>query len=1151
MMFVAGVLRRVGSEMEEINSMRRRRRRNVISSLVAYLSLSILLSLQFILARGAVSTNGPEDKFFCGWNWDDEGCQSRQHCPSGRSEECDGFEEGQKCFANTECDVKFGHGQWYTGLEPGQKPRPPKPSPGGTERPVYGKSEDPTDHYFCGISIDDAINKCATHCPSGQSIQCPQGEICFFDVHSCNVNNMYPPTLWPTQIQPTESPFSGPTKIPTEMPIPPPEPLDFPSDDLTDHWFCGESIMHANSECRIHCPTAIECPMGQICYFGTSCDARTHTPTPPPTRRPTPPPTQFPTMNPTETMGPTPSPTTSHQPSSEPTEQIPTGSPTSSPTKRPTYAPMPSLMSSFYCGSDWNDAINNCKKKCPSSDDTECPFDEHCYSLTPCTEEKGYPDSYYENDEDTGTDGGGSSGEPEACVPFEVTITADYWPKETSWTVEDTKTGDIIAEGGNDILVPGETANYPLKCINNKFGCYMFIIKDTGGDGMCCEHGNGSYEAKYDGEVIKAGSSFYDDEKMPFGLCGESIAPTAAPKDSGGSSGADGISYRCVQKLLLQGGYMISVDKCMNFVNCYNPHINVGDDWFCEKDAECVEAPNCNGVEEKASSSTAGGSYRCVPDELADTGYVVSEQKCDFFDPCYNTFINEGDDFFCNEGFSCIKASDCGEEKETVPVELPPPTNPPASTVTPPQPSPMATIPDTSKTSSPTMKATILSEESVPDRPIVARPPRPTNPPTPSPTQFNSKAPTFVPTTYRPTYGPCGGAPCNERDHCRSLYGFCGPGEIYCNDETIWSSDCPDPDPSPPPSSAPPPSSSPVSSVPAIFVTEPPSVGTSTEPPSVVTLEQLSAPPSTQQPIWSKPKPSGNAKPKPSGGGKPKPSLTNPATPSPTRQPLEVKPTVSPHSMVDTFLIKNPQIPKTPNPTVVVPPEETTSKPVLPTMYTDTSTDSPSASPAADAPTNELECTGDPCPVDIHCRSRYGSCGPGFIYCNAQSIWTADCPPIIPGVTPTRNPTRKPTKSPSAVDDVPPPTPVTSLGIPNIILDKAKPTFPPIPKPTLTVISEGTPLLPTFFGGTFAESDENDQEEEAENNETKASADDSKLSADFTASNPDDENKFASDEYLDSWVKMRDDNSATGNFTQSIGPKIMYGLVFYFYMLFH
>lgn len=263
--------------------------------------------------------------------------------------------------------------------------------------------------------------------------------------------------------------------------------------------------------------------------------------------------------------------------------------------------------------------------------------------------------------------------------------------------------------------------------------------------------------------------------------------------------------------------------------------------------------------------------------------------------------------------------------------------------------------------------------------------------------------------------------------------------------------------------------------------------------------------------------------------------------PQPTLQP-----SASPQSKIATFFINNnPQSPKTPNPTLVTP-EKATAKPVLPTMYTKPRTDFPSASPVEDEeePTNEFECTGDPCPVNIHCRSRYGSCGPGFIYCNAQSIWTSDCPPIIPGETPTRNPTKKPTKSPSTVE-----VPSTTLvfGSPNIVLDRADPTLPPLPKPTLTTISVGKPVSPSL-SSLIAKTDENDQDEsEAEqSNEEKGSADDSNSSADYS---PKEESVFESEVYLETWIKMRDSdsNGATGNFIHSFGLKIMYGAVFYLF----
>ena len=107
----------------------------------------------------------------------------------------------------------------------------------------------------------------------------------------------------------------------------------------------------------------------------------------------------------------------------------------------------------------------NCKRKCPSGESPECPFDEHCFSLTPCTEEKGYPEDYGFVPEVSGD-----------CVPFQVTIVADHWPKETSWEIINTQVEDeIIAEGSSDDLVPGEPVQF-LECVNNKNGCYEFRI---------------------------------------------------------------------------------------------------------------------------------------------------------------------------------------------------------------------------------------------------------------------------------------------------------------------------------------------------------------------------------------------------------------------------------------------------------------------------------------------------------------------------------------------------------------------------------------------------------------------------------------------------------------------------------------------------
>ena len=137
----------------------------------------LIFSLVVGMNDSANFTMGPEDRYFCGLKWDDPGCQSRQHCPTGRNEECEGFADGVKCFANTNCDTRYGDGDYFV---PGQAP---KESPGASNRPTYsGISENATDHYWCGVSLDNAADMCDTHCPSGSSSECPHGKICFFNV---------------------------------------------------------------------------------------------------------------------------------------------------------------------------------------------------------------------------------------------------------------------------------------------------------------------------------------------------------------------------------------------------------------------------------------------------------------------------------------------------------------------------------------------------------------------------------------------------------------------------------------------------------------------------------------------------------------------------------------------------------------------------------------------------------------------------------------------------------------------------------------------------------------------------------------------------------------------------------------------------------
>merc|ERR1712194_269759 len=225
-------------------------------------------------------------------------------------------------------------------------------------------------------------------------------------------------------------------------------------------------------------------------------------------------------------------------------------------------------------------------------------------------------------------------------------------------------------------------------------------------------------------------------------------------------------------------------------------------------------------------------------------------------------------------------------------------------------------------------------------------------------------------------------------------------------------------------------------------------------------------------------KPSGGKKP----GGKKPPARSKPAnqkspvtrnptwepTPLPTWKPTPLptwKPTPLPVAIVRT---RAPTVKPTPWPITVFPPSlqptankhteapfkeveivEAKSGMGMPGKNSIPSTISDASSVTDE---DELGCSGDPCPVDDHCRSRYGSCGPGFIYCNIYTIWRKTCPPIVPGTRPTRSPTPRPTRTPQA-SFVARPFPPT-LTVPN---------KSPTPKPTFLKLA--MPSLPTVTGG--------------------------------------------------------------------------------------
>jgi len=113
---------------------------------------------------------------------------------------------------------------------------------------------------------------------------------------------------------------------------------------------------------------------------------------------------------------------------------------------------------------------------------------------------------------------------------IKIGIVTDNYPGETSWTLTDTCSGQVVGS-----KVPGDYSqqNTPqpaeVFCVDDAE--YTFTISDTFGDGICCGYGGGSYSVYYGGAVVDGGSGeFGSSETLTFGSCSATgPSPTDQP----------------------------------------------------------------------------------------------------------------------------------------------------------------------------------------------------------------------------------------------------------------------------------------------------------------------------------------------------------------------------------------------------------------------------------------------------------------------------------------------------------------------------------------------------------------------------------------------------------------------------------------------
>jgi len=152
-------------------------------------------------------------------------------------------------------------------------------------------------------------------------------------------------------------------------------------------------------------------------------------------------------------------------------------------------------------------------------------------------------------------------------IVFQLELKIDNYGEETSWTLKESDSLDLIAEGLKEEYAAN--SEYTESVCLNKDTCYTFEIMDTFGDGICCSYNEGYYRGNLNGVEIFDGGDFKQAETKNFcteGVISPTKTPTRSPSASPSASPTE------------DGGDIICVDS--DDLNYSHKGKNKGCDWI-------------------------------------------------------------------------------------------------------------------------------------------------------------------------------------------------------------------------------------------------------------------------------------------------------------------------------------------------------------------------------------------------------------------------------------------------------------------------------------------------------------------------------------------------------------------------------------------
>ncbi|MBP5401045.1 MAG: Omp28-related outer membrane protein [Bacteroidales bacterium] len=169
-----------------------------------------------------------------------------------------------------------------------------------------------------------------------------------------------------------------------------------------------------------------------------------------------------------------------------------------------------------------------------------------------------------------------------------IALTTDRYGSETTWEVQDQSTNSVIANGGPYTDGAVTTINIPDIDVDGN-GCYLFIINDSYGDGICCSYGNGSYSVSYDGTVMGSGGSSFSQNIHAL-----NPSSSACPADEITLASLDMSTYPLMNTSFQVKGKV--VNSALNAITSYKVRYKLdGGEWSADYNVTCNIAAYATG----------------------------------------------------------------------------------------------------------------------------------------------------------------------------------------------------------------------------------------------------------------------------------------------------------------------------------------------------------------------------------------------------------------------------------------------------------------------------------------------------------------------------------------------------------------------------